>query len=422
MNNPDYNYDHPWDDGVYGTGNTEPPKSRNGMVALLLILVIFLCGIIALLGILNVKLFTQLNLQRQQESLSLAIMDETEPAETAAPTVTEPLATTQQETTADSSIALNISPQSVENIPQEGGLSLQDIYTKNIPSVVSITASGRSSSSTGTGVVVTQDGYIVTNAHVVVGGTVISVQLTDDRTFQAELIGADEVTDLAVLRIEAMELTPAEFGDSGNLRVGDAVCAIGDPLGSEFRGTYTNGIVSAINRDMDVDGRTMTLIQTNAALNSGNSGGPLINCYGQVIGINTMKIGTFTDKAGVEGLGFAIPSTTVKEIVDQLIHQGYVSGRPTLGIQGETLSSFYQYYYRFPAGMLITHVEPGSYAHYYGIESGDILMAINDTPITSMDEMNAVLWNHQVGDVVTVYIYRNGRQASVELTLTEDKG
>ena len=422
MNQPDYNYDHPWDDGVYGTGNTEPPKSRNGMVALLLILVIFLCGIIALLGILNVKLFTQLNKQNQQETLSLAIMDETEPSEAAAPAVTEPMIAAQQEISADSSIALNTSPQSVENIPQAGGMSLQDIYSKNISSVVSISVSSRSGSSTGTGVILTGDGYIVTNAHVVDGGTTISVQLTDDRTFPAELIGMDEVTDLAVLQIEATDLIPAEFGDSGILRVGDAVCAIGDPLGSEFRGTYTNGIVSAINRDMDVDGRTMTLIQTNAALNSGNSGGPLINCYGQVIGINTMKIGTFTDRAGVEGLGFAIPSTTVKEIVDQLIQQGYVSGRPTLGIQGETLSSFYQYYYRFPAGMLITHVDPGSYAHFYGIESGDILMGINDTTITSMEEMNALLWNYQVGDVVTVYIYRNGRQASVELTLTEDKG
>ena len=423
MNQPDYTYDHPWDDGVYGNGITEPPKNRNGLLALLLILVIFLCGIIALLGILNVKLFAQLS-QEQQKDISLAIMDETDPTpDTTTPMVTEPPATIAAEAApSDSSIALHTSPQSVENIPQEGGLSLQEIYAKNIPSVVSITVSSRSSRSTGTGVVLTQDGYIATNAHVVSGGTQITVQLTDDRVFQAELIGTDEVTDLAVLRIEAMELTPAEFGDSTSLRVGDAVCAIGDPLGVEFRGTYTNGIVSAINRDMDVDGRTMTLIQTNAALNSGNSGGPLINCYGQVIGINTMKIGTFTDKAGVEGLGFAIPSATVKEIVDQLILQGYVSGRPTLGLTGETLSTFDQYYYRFPAGMLITHVEQGSYAHYYGIEPGDILMAINDTAITSMDEMNALLWNHAVGDVVTVYIYRDGRQASVELTLTEDKG
>ncbi len=135
----------------------------------------------------------------------------------------------------------------------------------------------------------------------------IRVRLTDKREFSANVVGSDEVSDLAVLRIPIAGLTPAQFGDSSTLRVGDTVVAIGDPLGVEYRGTYTNGIISGIDRDVDMDGRTMTLIQTNAALNSGNSGGPLINCYGQVIGINTMKIGAFTDKAGVEGLGFALP-------------------------------------------------------------------------------------------------------------------
>ena len=423
MNQPDYNYDHPWDDGVYGNGITEPPKNRNGLLALLLILVIFLCGIIALLGILNVKLFAQLS-QEQQKDISLAIMDETDPTpDTTTPMVTEPPATIAAEAApSDSSIALHTSPQSVENIPQEGGLSLQEIYAKNIPSVVSITVSSRSSRSTGTGVVLTQDGYIATNAHVVSGGTQITVQLTDDRVFQAELIGTDEVTDLAVLRIEAMELTPTEFGDSTSLRVGDAVCAIGDPLGVEFRGTYTNGIVSAINRDVDIDGRTMTLIQTNAALNSGNSGGPLINCYGQVIGINTMKIGTFTNSSGVEGLGFAIPSATVKEIVDQLVNQGYVSGRPTLGIQGEALDTFYQYYYRLPAGVYVTAVEYGSDAHKVGIEEGDLILSVGSARVTSFDELRSAVLNFQVGDTVEVVVYRGGQQYRVELTLSEYKG
>ena len=192
--------------------------------------------------------------------------------------------------------------------------------------MVSIACQGSRSSSSGTGVVLSSDGYIVTNAHVVENSNAISVQLTDDRSFAARLVGCDDISDLAVLRIDCSDLTPAQFGDSSTLRVGDTVVAIGDPLGAAFRGTYTNGIVSAINRDVDMNGRTMTLIQTNAALNSGNSGGPLINCYGQVIGINTMKIGAFTDTAGVEGLGFAIPSTQVKEIVDQIVAQGYVSG------------------------------------------------------------------------------------------------
>ena len=165
----------------------------------------------------------------------------------------------------------------------------------------------------------------------------------------------------------------------------------------------------------------MSLIQTNAALNSGNSGGPLINCYGQVIGINTMKIGAFTDSAGVEGLGFAIPSATVKDIVDQIMEQGYVSGRPTLGISGDALSNFYQYYYRLPAGLYISRVEEGSYAAYYGIEPGDILIAVDDTRVTDMDDLNTFLYNHQVGDVVTAVIYRGGQQYNVELTLTENR-
>ena len=354
-NNNDYEYD--WDDQYYGTGPTQPPKNRGGIMALLLMLLIFLTGIITVLGILNIRLFQELKVQqRKTDELSIAFTTEaTHPAESIAveaPASEEILITHQGSTFA--SMNIQPSPQGLENVPTEGGLSLQDIYTDNIGSVVSISCSGYGAASTGTGVILSSDGFIVTNAHVVEDAAQIQVQLTDDRTFQAELIGSDEVSDLAVLFISAGELIPAQFGDSSSLRVGDTVVAIGDPLGAEFRGTYTNGIVSAINRDVDVDGRTMTLIQTNAALNSGNSGGPLINCYGQVIGINTMKIGTFTDTAGVEGIGFAIPSATVKEIVDQLIQQGYVSGRPTLGLEGETISGVYQHYYRMPKGLYIT--------------------------------------------------------------------
>ena len=422
MNQPEHNYNDPWDDGVYGTGRTNPPKNHGSAFALLLILVIYLCGIVTLLGILNVRLFQQLSRQEQEENLSISFIPETSAA-------TEPFLTEVAEATEaavmsqeDVHIDLHNSPESIENIPQEGGLPLQEIYEKNIGSVVSISCQSRLGASAGTGVILTSDGYIVTNAHVIEDAFSVSVRLTDDRELEAVLVGKDEITDLAVLYIEAADLSPAEFGDSEKLRVGDSVVAIGDPLGVKLRGTYTNGIISAINRDVDVDGRAMTLIQTNAALNSGNSGGPLINCYGQVIGINTMKISAFSDKAGVEGIGFAIPSTTVKEIVDQIIAQGYVSGRPTLGITGETLPFFYQHYYRMPAGLYITDVERDSFAAESGIEDGDILMDINGTQITSMDELNAILFEHSVGDTVTVTIYRAGKIASVELELAEDKG
>ena len=406
-----------WDDSVYGTGPTKPPKNRGGAVALMLILIIFLCGIITVLGILNVRLFRQLKV-REQNELSISHTPETTCAAATIAAATEPMIIMEEPMPMD----LHQSPASVSNVPQDGALSLQEIYMENIPSVVSIICNSHGSSSTGTGVILSENGYIVTNAHVVEKAVSVSVLLTDNRQFYATLIGSDEVSDLAVLRIEATDLIPAKFGDSGALRVGDTVAAIGDPLGVEFRGTYTNGIVSAINRDVELEGRTMTLIQTNAALNSGNSGGPLINCYGQVVGINTMKIGAFASASGVEGLGFAIPSTTVKDVVDQLVKQGYVSGRPTLGIRGEALSDFYQHFYRLPAGLYITSVEYDSDAYKVGIQEGDLLLSIGGTRITSYDGLRSAIFSYEVGDTVEVVIFRGGQQYLVELTLSEAKG
>ena len=410
-----------WDDSVYGTGPTEPPKSRGALLALLLILIIFLCGIVTMLSLLNIRLFRELKTDRQEHQ-ELAISFTTEPTE--APTEqtlpTEQAPAAMAASLPNATMNLQAAPKGIDNIPEGGGMALQDIYTLNIPSVVSITCQSSRGSSSGTGVVLTADGYIVTNAHVVENAQIISVQLTDDRSFGARLVGCDTVSDLAVLRIDCADLTPAQFGDSSTLRVGDTVVAIGDPLGAAFRGTYTNGIVSAINRDVDMNGRTMTLIQTNAALNSGNSGGPLINCYGQVIGINTMKIGTFTDDAGVEGLGFAIPSTQVKEIVDQIVAQGYVSGRPSIGITGEALSTFYQHYYRMPAGLYITEVEPGSDAAKKGIQEGDMLLYLGDTRVTSMEDLKTALYDCEVGQAMEVIVYHKGQQYRLELTLSED--
>ena len=424
----EFNQNHrdPWEPGKYETGRTRPPKSHTGLIAVLLVVVIFLSGLVSFLGLLNVKLFAQLNAQPKEEENPVSFVSETEAAahllETSDPAAGIPEATAPAEASDHSTFCLNPSPESVPNVPQNVGLSLQEIYDKTIGSVVSIACSGSYSASTGTGVVMTSGGYIVTNAHVVQGAEAITVLLSDERSFPAELVGADTISDLAVLHIEADGLIPAEFGDSGVLRVGDSVVAIGDPLGMELRGTMTNGIVSAINRDVTTGGRTLTLIQTNAALNSGNSGGPLINCYGQVIGINTMKMGDFASSSGVEGLGFAIPSTTVKEIADQLIEQGYVSGRPTLGLTGESVSPFYQLYYHLPAGMYISSIDPESDAAQKGLEAGDILVSVENTRISNMEELNTLLSNYEVGDSVRTIIYRGGVQYSVQLTLHESKG
>lgn len=418
MNERNHSYPE-WDDNTYYTGPTEPPKNRGALIALLLIFIIFLCGIVTVLGVLNIRLFQKLNREDPKQELAISFTTEETASETEATEATTAPAA-EPAVHAGCTMDLQATPKGVDTIPEGGGLSLQEIYAKNIPSVVSISCAGSRSTASGTGVVLSPDGYLVTNYHVISGAKEITVLLTDDRTFTAQSVGYDAVSDLAVLHIDAQDLTAARFGNSDSLRVGDTVVAIGDPLGVEFRGTYTNGIVSAINRDVEVNGRTMTLIQTNAALNSGNSGGPLINCYGQVIGINTIKIGAFTDTAGVEGLGFAIPSTQVKEIVDQIIAQGYVSGRPTLGISGEALSTFYQHYYRMPAGLYITQVDDRSDAAQKGVQVGDMLLYLGDTRITGMDDLKAAVYDCEVGQQVEAILYRRGQQYRLELTLQED--
>ena len=415
MDQRKYN-NHPWDDRIYGTGRTQPRKNHGGLIAFLLILVILLSGIVGILGTMNIKLFAQLKTQKLEDN-AMTFSDQ---GQTASYFLDPSESTDSIETHASDSASIDLqpTPESAENYAEEDALSWQEIYDRNIASVVSILCDN----STGTGVVLTADGYIITNSHVVEDAGTVRVRLTDGEEYPAMIIGSDAVSDLAVLYIECNGLTPATFGNSDSLRVGDAVAAIGDPMGVQFHGTMTDGIVSAINRNVTVSGRTMTLIQTNAALNSGNSGGPLINCYGQVIGINTMKIGAFTDSAGVEGIGFAIPSATVKDIVDQLITQGYVSGRPTLGIEGEALSSFYQHYYRLPAGLYITHVDPGSDGYKQGIRDGDMLLSVDNQRITTMDELKSILYDREVGEIVEVIIYRSGERYRAQLTLEEHKG
>ena len=384
--------------------------------------VIALSGLVSVLSFLNVRLFAQLNNAKAKHEDTVSIVREM--AEETASIESMPEETILAAPAEEVQAHLDLVPSetSVSTVTQDNGLSLQEIYAKNIDSVVSITCQLSRGSSSGTGVIFSAQGYIVTNHHVIEDARAITVLLTDERQLEAKVIGADPASDLAVLYVEGEDLIAAEFGDSTQLRVGDSVAAIGDPLGSELRGTLTNGIVSAINRDVSVGGRTMTLIQTNAAINSGNSGGPLINCYGQVIGINTLKISDSASSAGVEGLGFAIPSATVKEIVDQLIDQGYVSGRPSLGISGESVSNFYQHYYRMPAGLYITYIESDSDAAAKGIVTGDILLSLGEIRITSEEDLVSALYNLNPGDSVTAIIYRYGMQYQVDLTLSEANG
>ena len=408
----------PWDEGVYGTGNTSPPKSHSGIIALLLILVIFLSGIVSLLSFMNIKLFHELSQHKQQEQadspMSFSDLDvrprqEGQPTESTEPAHIQP----------DVSINLNKSPQSVENVPQAGAMSWQDIYEKTIPSVVSVVSTTMTDTLTGTGIVLSERGFLVTTACIVRDAETITITLHDGTSYSALVVGADPVTDLAVLYVDVEGLTPAEFGDSGALRVGDAVGAIGDPTGANLGAALTPGIISAINRDVRFLGKNISLIQSDVALSSCNSGGPLVNCYGQVIGINTTHI---SPGENLEATGFAIPSTTVKQIVDQLIAHGYVSGRPTLGLSGESVTPFDQAYFHIPQGLYVNAVDAGSDAYQQGIAPGDILVSLNGEAITGQTQLDSLVNSLNIGDTVTAVFYIDGEERTVTLTVTEYTG
>lgn len=301
--------------------------------------------------------------------------------------------------------------------PQTEPQTLQTIYEENIQSIVSIWGDAGSSYSCGTGVVLTADGYIITNAHVIEGCSQVEVILQDDRSYEALLVGMDTPTDLAVLKVDAQDLQPAVFGDSDQLQVGDTVAAIGNPLGQELRGTMTDGIISAINRDVDVDGYNMVLIQTTAALNSGNSGGALINAYGQVVGITNMKMYAYDDT--VEGLGFAIPTTTVKTVVEDLIRQGHVSGEPTIGITCYTVTEEMMEAYGMPAGVCVKSVQEGSDAKTQGVFPGDVIVEANGQAITTIEELLALKESLSAGDVISFRLWRSSAYLEREVTLME---
>ena len=293
-----------------------------------------------------------------------------------------------------------------------------EVYDRVRPSTVTVLGEDAEGYSVGTGVIFTEDGYILTNYHVIDGCSACQVWITDeygvDSVYDALLVGGDADQDLAVLKIDAQGLTPAEFGVSDELSVGDPVYAIGNPLGLELRSTFTDGIVSAVNRDVDVDGVIMTLIQTNAALNSGNSGGPLINQYGQVVGINTIKMSS--DYSNVEGLGFAIPSASIRRLVNDLLTYGEIQPEPSFGVTvlqtGARLEEDVW-------GLEVLEVTPDSAADRAGIRTGDFILSAAGREVSSSQDLLRIRRQLYVGDQVTMEIWRGGQRMEVTLTLTD---
>lgn len=298
-------------------------------------------------------------------------------------------------------------------------MSLGDLYEKCSKSIVAIYGyqDGYPGYYWGTGVILTEDGLVLTNAHVIEGCNKVTVKLSDDREFDASLVGADGISDIAVLKIDAKGLKAAQFGQSSTLRVGDAVAAIGNPLGEEFRFTLTNGIISAIDRDISYKGRSMVLLQTNTALNSGNSGGALFNMSGQVIGITNMKM--MSSYSSIEGIGFAIPSETAKSVVSSIIKYGKVPGRPSIGITVGAIPDQALEKYSMPEGVYVSDVQEKSDALAKGVKKGDVILAVNGTPVTTPEEIKDIKDSYNVGDVLTFTIWRDGETMEIDIALVD---
>ncbi len=302
-------------------------------------------------------------------------------------------------------------------------LTLKEIYRRGSQSIVAISSytNGKAGYSWGTGIILSEDGLILTNAHIIEDGDRAAVTLGDDKVYDAKLVGVDFISDIAVLKIEATGLPPAVFGDSSTLEVGDRVAAIGNPLGEEFRLTLTDGIISGIERGVNYNGRSMNLLQTNTAINEGNSGGPLFNMSGQVIGITNMKM--MSSYSSIEGIGFAIPSATAAKIVNALIRDGEVTGRPSIGVTVGAIPDSAREHYgdKLPAsgGLYVSGVAEGSDALEQGIRRGDIILKADGVEVSTTAQLSGMKDKLAVGDTMRFTIWRDGEILEIDVKLVD---
>ncbi len=306
------------------------------------------------------------------------------------------------------------------------GMTPGQVYAQNVRSVVLITCEvtanvygqAATGTSAGSGFILTENGYVATNAHVVEGASKITVSTVDGMEYTAKLIGSDATNDLAVLKVEAEGLAPVTIGSSANLAVGDQVVAIGNPLG-ELTSTMTAGYVSAKNRDVTTDGRTINMIQTDAAINSGNSGGPLFNMLGQVVGITTAKYsGSSASGASIEGIGFAIPMDDVIGMMDDLVNYGYVTGA-YLGVMVSDMDAEAAAYYGMPVGAYVQEVTRGHCAERAGLQEKDIIVALGQYQVRNVSMLTRALRNFKAGETTTITVFRGGSELVLSITLDE---
>lgn len=436
-NNGGYSYVNYYSDPNGGDPNKKPKKKHTGLkVAAFVLAMVLVSG-----G--SIGVYEGIRSSNADNSSSIVASNDSSAAESS---------------TGDSSSSKKSdSSQSwIQLASTNGSMSVADIVKKVTPSVVGVQSTFSSSNGSnnnpmngyggffgygsqgnngsqgmtgvGTGIIMSKDGYIVTNAHVIYDdeygygeASSVQIQMSDEETtYDARIVAYDKEADIAVLKIDADNLTPAEFGDSSSCEVGEMVVAIGNPLGLQFQNTVTCGIISALDRKVTINDNTMTLIQTDTAINNGNSGGPLINSSGQVIGINSAKMSsTYSGEATVEGIGFAIPMSEAKSIVDDLINYGYVTGRPQLGISCQDVTKAVSQAYNIPVGAYIFSVTAGGAADQAGLQPGDVITGIQDQTISTTEELNAVKNQYKAGDTITLTYVRAGETKKVDVTLAE---
>jgi len=413
-----------------------PKKKHTGLKAVITILCFFIgiCGGYQIYRFLNATTMDIEDITGSHEELSVKSSTE----------VTSPAT----ETITDAEISEDM-PSLISIASRKDAKYLPDIVDEIMPSVVGVSSTFEYTRTyntwgwggirtetetqhpigTGTGIIMTDNGYIITNAHVIYDDSdykcgeaiEVSVLFSNESEHPAKIIAYDVETDLAVLKVDEVGLTPAEFGNSDDLRVGELVIAIGNPLGFELYGSVTSGIVSALNRQISINEKDMTLIQTDAAINSGNSGGPLLNSCGQVIGINSAKMSNSysSGQATIEGLGFAIPINNAKVIIDDLINYNHVTGRPKIGITSTNVTEAYSRYFNIPMGLYVKSVTEGSAAEKAGIMIGDIIIGIEGEAITTSADLKRIVNKYKAGDTITITVERSGEDIDIPLTLQD---
>ncbi len=398
-----------WDDGTYRTGAIQPPKRSSGLVAVLLVAVIFLGGICSALGVVNIQLLHRLS-QSNQETTPLSMMPHIQlPVNSFLEDLNDP----EPQIPQNRALQLQIVQSPYYSAANHSApvLTAQQIHARNEESLVQVqclTHFGETLN--GVGLVLSEDGFLLVNHHVVDAARRIIVTLSDGTMLRAALVGSDSFSDLAVLYVQAEGLTPAVFSNNKALQVADPSFAIA------YDHTMTQSSVFSVARTFAAKSNTLTLIQTC----HGKSSGPVFDSFGHVMGFQTGAISQFFQNDDTTGTGLVVPTQAISQIVGELLRHGHVAGRPSIGIEVEAISKVYQQYWQLPVGLLLTGVTQDSDAAISGLEEGDILLALDGMPISKRSDLYTALYDHQIGDTIVAVVCRDNQKFTVQLTIEEN--